>query len=1010
MTRNTKEIALIQHRSGNLAEMPKALHQAEIGLAKDANRLFIGNAINTILANRQEFPYQNLEILTEYSNLNDYFKYSYQNNILKAGEETDRTKLREYLPIVINCDRNFTGISSDGTIELNGVEISFQNGNTLEETINKINAYAEDYEENGETKKGTKTYVTSLQTTTYVCLTFVCLDSALTVRDITGNVTSQFGFPTEITYDISMPERKVTEKLDDNLHITDFSIKGDNTVCGQSIYNALVEIYKNYSDEQFYRNVMFPAGTYLYAPKNLETSTDITIFSPFPLISNLHVHGEGIDRTIIKSSSTCGENNILINSIDNNVNPSTSSAYGTNGYPNNILIEDMTFDSSAATISTLCNIVAGTNITFNRVKFKGSTGTTLVNMFGSDSTNTTNNITFTNCIFEGGLFGIHSTEFVENVTINNCTFKNIGTNAIKIGDDTTPIDNASKAFNINGNIIINTPSVDTSTGSCAIKIGKNTQYLSIHQTQFADNLFQNWKNNTYPIPYVEFTPTLWNDSTDYEKDDYVLVGDITYKCIQAHDASSDITPDNPTVWNEYWVREERTNFIDTLDPTTDEKKVLKFHFTQPRWEYLNYLINKEGNVVVVVDGKDEDITADNGLHIKENDMGIDIRSVKSGDVTLTTDNNADITIGKGLESGKPTGNINIEKTLQLNDNNISNENGTQNTTFKTAPEKVLVVDETGTTPYEQLIMNNPDAIPNVAYVKNISTHSYTKMISFKDLANIDGSGALPLINFIPSTYGNNVHVTRISINVRTPFYKVYEDMDKAPSYVSGLTYYKGDVVKSQGSSGAVYAVILKTHQAPTEIKMVESEYLHIVNKVDNLKSVKYIDIIGVDSNNNNYNFTQTYNEDFEDISANTLDSVNIQKNNLFGFTSAEPFTPQRFGGEDVEAKIVSYLNRNYVLLPQDEEMDYTVESLHNTELSTRKYDEGYNYIFECDRNYNSGNPLEENPYTVNLANGRMKMVFYNTDKEQISSFTADKGQLNAAGEILLKIEFIRNEF
>ena len=71
MSRNTKEVALIQHRSGNLAEMPKALHQAEIGLAKDANRLFIGNAVNTILANRTEFPYQNLEILTEYSDLKD---------------------------------------------------------------------------------------------------------------------------------------------------------------------------------------------------------------------------------------------------------------------------------------------------------------------------------------------------------------------------------------------------------------------------------------------------------------------------------------------------------------------------------------------------------------------------------------------------------------------------------------------------------------------------------------------------------------------------------------------------------------------------------------------------------------------------------------------------------------------------------------------------------------------------------------------------------------------------
>ena len=144
MSRNTKEVALIQHRSGNLAEMPKALHQAEIGLAKDANRLFIGNAVNTILANRTEFPYQNLEILTEYSDLRDHFRYSYENNITKAGEETDRAKLKEFMPIVITCENTIgEGLTVGGTLSINGQNVVLTTGDTVYEVAEKINAVAE---------------------------------------------------------------------------------------------------------------------------------------------------------------------------------------------------------------------------------------------------------------------------------------------------------------------------------------------------------------------------------------------------------------------------------------------------------------------------------------------------------------------------------------------------------------------------------------------------------------------------------------------------------------------------------------------------------------------------------------------------------------------------------------------------------------------------------------------------------------------------------------------------
>ena len=141
MTRNTKEVALIQIRSGKLSEMPKALHQSEFGLAKDANRLFIGNASNPALKNREIFPYQNLELLTEYSELKDYFKYSYENNITSANGETDRLKLKEFLPIVISCHAE-PGNVPEGTLKINGVDIAITAGSTMYDIVEAINSYS----------------------------------------------------------------------------------------------------------------------------------------------------------------------------------------------------------------------------------------------------------------------------------------------------------------------------------------------------------------------------------------------------------------------------------------------------------------------------------------------------------------------------------------------------------------------------------------------------------------------------------------------------------------------------------------------------------------------------------------------------------------------------------------------------------------------------------------------------------------------------------------------------
>ena len=69
---NNIKVALIEHRTGTLSEIPASLNQSELGFAYDANRLFIGNPNNEELALRTTFPYQNVEILTEFSDLHNY--------------------------------------------------------------------------------------------------------------------------------------------------------------------------------------------------------------------------------------------------------------------------------------------------------------------------------------------------------------------------------------------------------------------------------------------------------------------------------------------------------------------------------------------------------------------------------------------------------------------------------------------------------------------------------------------------------------------------------------------------------------------------------------------------------------------------------------------------------------------------------------------------------------------------------------------------------------------------
>ena len=1054
MTRNTKEVALIQIRSGKLSEMPKALHQSEFGLAKDSNRLFIGNASNTLLKNRTIFPYQNLELLTEFSELKDYFKYSYENNITKAGNVSDRLQLKEFLPIVITCDAEnpHTDSEHNGTLIINNVEIGIPPNLGPYEIVDYINRSSEI----------TKTYATIFPGNNVI--TFICTKNELSISDNGTGMKDIIGYH-DTTYDISMPIRKVTEKLDDNLNITDFGIKGDGSNSAKKIFDSLIEVYKNYTDEQFYRNVFFPAGTYTYDLTNEDANAEY--FTPFPLISNLHVHGEGIDRTIIRNNTE----NTLLSCIDNEFNGEygDENTYARFSVPSNILIEDMTFESNSGS-DGLVRLICCSNVTFNRVKFVGSNSTVIAQIYGKIGVSGdlyAKNITFNDCIFEDSLCAANIPEYAENIEFNNCKFIKIGSPSVIIGnDEPSVVDDVItenvRAISIDGCMFEETDATYSTLNSAVVTLGINSKYVTVSNNKFDDNISQRVEPVKSIIPYTDK-----GIGSEYDINGTYNNGD---RCIFKHKfykANEDIL--NPEEFNpEHWTEYQRFNYTDILNINTDDKKLLRFKYTQPLWEYINYLINPYGQVVLTVDGDDEDITAPNGLNITENNNSVEIKSVKSGDVIVSLDKEATLELGKSTQdiiwkpnesyslgdevihngiiysclkdhtsalsweedqidsaedslwSEKTITQIVIDRILQLNDHMISNRDGSEDIIIEPSTDKVIEIKQTenSATNYEDKIVNKDNAIPNVAFVKKYAQDSIIKHITKEDMTNLDSDGLLTIAEFPESQYGNNVHITGITINVRNPFYKVIPYLtNNSSEYKERYTYYQGDIVYGS-SDGIVYAAIKKTHKATNNV-IANNDLMEIIPANTYEEDIKYVDILG-NANNTIYNLTRTYNDEYTNdieymFEANPVD---IQKNNLFIYTNVNNLT----GNEDPSIdNLVKFQDRNYFVEANNERISSTL--LHNTDVTTRLYDEGYVYKFDEDMNFNLlGNSTYidttlPNPYSVNYSNGKIMVAFCLSDKKQLvytdyNSVVHNRiatSLLNPGGDMIVRIDFVKEE-
>jgi hypothetical protein len=543
--------------------------------------------------------------------------------------------------------------------------------------------------------------------------------------------------------------------------------------------------------------------------------------------------------------------------------------------------------------------------------------------------------------------------------------------------------------NMSSNTFTNCYTTTTGGEKSIIKLGQNAQYVSIHQSIFDKDVIE--RTHAYGV----------------------------IPCIDVNGVNS-------------------KNFIDTLDPRTDKKRILKFNFAQPQWEYLNYLCNLDGKVVLTIDGNDSDITASNGLNITQNSNELNIKSVGNGDVVIEQSNESSLILGKGSE-GNSGGKIVLNKTLDLNGNtitnNISTDDGNKRITFTPSADSYLEIDPSANNvsgkKYEEIILGNPNAIPNVQYVENAATSSLLFKIDSSCLNNLNSVGYYDLITFDSRIFGDNVYIKNISINVRKPFYRTHELKDVAFEYIPGeegtsYQYYEGEIVKGKVSGTEdVFGIVTRTHIAETDFynAMINGDIMELPSEY--LTDVHYIDIVSP-SDNGLYSLTKKYNNDYKNLDfENTIFTANITKINSFGFNPST-FNPNETDEEKQlkcgpDGALVKYQDRIFYTHPKvniGTSRILNVYDLHNVSnindsedefepMTIKKYSEGYNYIYDMDRTIiRQSEPI--NMSLQNMCGRTLSVMFADKQGQPITNFT-NSTQLCPTGELIVRIDYIKNE-
>lgn len=811
MVKNTKQIALIQHRRGKLSELPKQLNEGEFGLALDTNELFIGNSTNPALAERIEsntFPYGNIQILTEFTDNLQKIIYRYKSN----------TDIKARLPIVIKGTAPTPSIPQESSIKINGVEIRFE--------VPKSNIYEIIQIINDGLPSTVKAF-----TDDGVYISFISTDSSLTLEDgYTPQITNigmveRLGFGVNSFTEVSSlpPERTLQEVLDDTVSIKSFGALGDasTTDDGEAIFNAIISLNKAGNDSKYFRTLFFPSGTYL---------TNKVI----PLPYGTHLKGEGIRRTVIKSD---GLDTSLMVAMDGNMNLATAGNYGMNTDTSKyVTVEDMTIDVSGSHSASILTLSACQNFVFRNVEFIGNDGSTSVIIEDSTNVSNTLHVLFDSCIFTKGHIGIYSTSNVEHLVVKNCIFEDIDRNSIWLDPaDEKVILNSI----IEGNYFRNCGE-NFNEPSSIIHLGERTRYISTVNNRFDEN------DSTYTTAqaYETLSNLNYTDILDPNTDTKKL---LQFNFTQPQWAYVDYLT-NPN--GEYLLRTEyNKELIDNEevvraltngiilrqgDNSNDNTVTLE---TSSKYGNLSITSGLYGTL---------DLGDDTGMEYEEEWMKI---PYEIGDIVQVSHDNTysiyecirkitttDIDNGRDVE---PHGDsqywrligvfnpvIYLSKPTDLSGNFLTDTEG--NLTFKTAENNYLVIDDSNNTTsysYAERIATDKNAVPNIDYVNTIAQTTVRKKFNFTTIQNV-GTNKQEIVYFDPNVYGGFINLNFINVNIRRPFYPIQEHKDSALEWQTGLKYYAGDVIKTLTDDIADSTFTFKIGDGISWGEDISSQFLH----------------------------------------------------------------------------------------------------------------------------------------------------------------------------------------
>lgn len=464
----TVYVSTIQHRFGSSTELPDALEHSEIGFIEDTGELVIGAPNNPLVLNRQQglsniFPYQNIRILTEFSDLSTYFNY---NPVIDSANPLN-------MSFILIGDDTVTSVTVGSVLTINGVNVALTTvGTTLNDAITAINGSA------------------------VVGINAFNSDGKIGIINTSGNdliMSNHTGTPlldlkisanaTETYPNIGTLYRTISDRLDDNISIKSFGSTGLSTQSSGNIFNSsFLSLYGEGTSTIKHKDLKVPSGTYLVEDNSIN------------LIKNLTLSGEGIDKTVIT-----GDVSVLLNIMDTLGNNKSSPDFGSGDLPDNILIRDITFKNLSDDIVFLFSDI--TNIVFERCKFigTGNSGSILVKSAPTTVQNT--NLCFDKCIFENAEYGLDIQHDINGLVISNCVFKDITNEAIYV--DGNGIDIPTNV-NITNNTFVNVGDI---SNSC-IFLG-DALYSNIKNNMFEDIVspYKVIALNKYCVMDVEETVT-----------------------------------------------------------------------------------------------------------------------------------------------------------------------------------------------------------------------------------------------------------------------------------------------------------------------------------------------------------------------------------------------------------------------------------------------------------------------------------------------------------------------